>query len=196
MYQDSSIFYASINFPVYPLKNNVEFPAAKPMDSMVEFGDKSLITDEMAGIVGQLGMEIDYLILWSWNHFSEKESHYRIHSDGHIDNNSRGCAINWVLDGDSHVEWYSFKGGKPLLTTKSGREDDAFTITEWHYDSAPVPLAAWKGCGPTLLNIKQPHGVVLSGRTTRKTITMRLTPNIPIEGMVLRLGKFLKSINR
>ena len=115
-YTDSSIFFARIDVPSYPLTSTVEFPLAPPFQSKVMLGDKTMITEEMDSIFRSLGLEVDLLILWTWNHFDPKRSLYQIHSDGHINNHPRAFAMNWVLEGDSCVEWYSVTGATPKLT--------------------------------------------------------------------------------
>jgi hypothetical protein len=192
---DSKIHFARIDLPEYPLKSSVTFPEAEPCKSKVIFGDRLMLTDEMMDILRSHGLELDFLILWTWNHFLDTTSAYQIHTDGHINRFPRGFAINWVIDGDSRVEWYSFKNGRATLTTKSGDPTDRFTITEWHYDQPPPSLACWTGNGPAMLNIRQPHAVILNGITTRRTITMRFKPNISIEEAVQRFQSRILSIN-
>lgn len=194
-YKDDRLFFARVDLPAYPLKESVSFPVAAPFQSNVMFGDKNLISDEMAEILADLGIRLDYMILWTWNHFNPTRSAYQIHSDGHININPRALAVNWVLEGDSCVEWFSYHGAKPVFTTKNQRKDDKFTLTEWHYDSTPSPIARWVGKGPTVLNIKQPHSVVLNGQTTRRSITMRFAPNISMQEMIQRLGSRVLAIN-
>lgn len=196
IFTDSQMHYALVDLPSYPLVSEVSFPHAAPRSSSVAFGNKDMLTREMSELLREIGFELDYLILWTWNHFLPVRSAYQIHSDGIITQFPRGFAINWVIEGDSCVEWYSYKNASPVFTTKSKKPDDKFTITEWHYGSPPPPLSRWEGNGPAILNIKQPHSVILNGETTRKTITMRFLPNVSMEEAVIRFGSRVISINR
>jgi hypothetical protein len=187
---DSKILFASLDLPMNPLRPNVVWPT--PQVNQVKRIDADAITDEMQTIIRDLGLTVDVLLLWTWNPVPNDEI-YHIHTDGHYTNNPRHVAINWLIEGNSAVEWFSRAGAKPNLIFKQ----NVFPVTEWNYtESTPQLIGSWQGQRPALLSIQQPHRVrVISQNTPRRSITMRFLPNLNIDNMIEKLGKRVIKIN-
>lgn len=194
MFTDSKLLFASLDLPDNPVKPNVEWPKIIDRPSEIQKVDRSILTDDVNQIISDLGLSIDYLMLWTWSQPADK-NYYEIHSDGHYTNvHARYLAMNWLITGTSSVNWYSYDNGTPTL--KKYRSD-TFQLTQWSYDTTPAKhLAKWTGAKPAILNIRQPHQVIVeSADVPRRSVTMRFLPNITMEEMISRLGKRVLKIN-
>jgi nucleoside diphosphate kinase len=194
MFTDSELLFASLDLPANPVRPGISWPSAANKPSEIVKVDERVLTDEILSIIEELGLKIDYLMLWTWKK-PPTENFYEIHSDGHYTNlHARCLAMNWLITGTSRVDWYSYNGGTPLLTEYGSK---TFQLTEWVYkDSNPTHLANWTGAKPAILNIRQPHQVIVeSNDVPRRSVTMRFLPNISMEEAISRLGKRVLKIN-
>lgn len=193
MFDDSPYCFASCNLPINPLRSGVEWPIGNP--NKVVIIDSSLVTDEMQSIIDSIGLNLERMLLWTWNENINGNT-YVIHSDGHVgDPTQRHCALNWHIQGDSHVDWLSYDGA--TIKDRTIKSEKRLTLTEWEYNnSIPKEIARWTGRTPALLNIRQPHRVSVFGNTTRKAVTMRFLPNIDMAEFIKRLGSRIIKVNQ
>jgi hypothetical protein len=195
MLEDHKICYFTVDLPKNPIRAGIDWPTASIGNSLVARHGKEVLTDEMSEIFSQCGLVPDAVLLWTWNARTDGSDHYTIHSDGHYTmHNQRNCAMNWLISGASMVEWWSFAGARPVLTSKG---NESFSLTEWHYDgTSPNKIAEWDGSHPAVLDIKQPHSVKVlpNASEPRTSVTIRFKQNPPLTEMMLRLNRRILKI--
>ena len=195
MFKDFPNLYASCDLPSNPLKPDATWQYGEY--NHVKIGDNSLLTDEMSELIAGMDLRLERLLLWTWKTppVDHDGDFYTIHSDGHVgDPTQRKCSLNWLIEGDSQVDWYSYQGS--ALRSRPMLHDKRLTLTNWDYEHQPASLATWTGKRPALLNIRQPHKVTVNGDGTRRSIAMRFLPNIGMEEFIERLGDRVKTINQ
>lgn len=195
MFEDSPYLYACCDLPSNPLRPDATWQYGEY--SHAKIGDNGLITDEMADLISSMGLRLERLLLWTWKKPPSEHDgdFYTIHSDGHVgDPTQRKCSLNWLIEGDSQVDWYSYQDA--TLRSRPVLHDKRLTLTNWDYGTKPESLATWTGKMPALLNIRQPHNVTVNGNGARRSIAMRFLPNIGMDEFVTRLGNRIRTINR
>jgi len=194
MYKDSAWFFATLDLPANPILPDVLWPASVNCPSEIARHTDEILVPEVRDWIADMGLTVDFLLLWTWFRQPNNDEFYEIHSDGSIDTHHRFTAINWLVEGISTVEWYSFEGGSPKHKTY---KSDTFPLTEWIYQEKPKNLAQWTGDKPALLNIEQPHQVKVWGDGTipRRSVTIRFVPNLPFVDMLKLCGNRVRSIN-
>lgn len=190
MMQDHRLLFATCDLPVMPLRPGMEWPNdGRP--SCASFVDHSMLTDEMRDVIGEIGLNLDTVILWSWFYLDWRD-HY-IHTDGWYDSpNVRYTALNWLIEGESELHWYSYEGATaPELKENEGKP----WSTHWEYKTQPESIGVWNGSRPALVNVRQPHRIKVRENTHRKAISMRFLPTVSMEDFMSRLGDRIITIN-
>ncbi len=195
MYQDHKVCCFTVNVPRNPVKLDTIWPEGPFGNSKIEMANHGVLTDEINDVFRSCGLQVAFVLLWTWNVRSDSRTRYSIHSDGdHEHPAQRNCAMNWVMGGESLVEWWSWSGARPKLTHK---DDPFFKVTDWIWDgSEPKKIAEWDGASPAVLNIKQPHSVRVLPTSTgpRKSVTVRFSGNPSMEDLMSMLGDRVTSI--
>lgn len=183
-----NLLFFNIDFPKIPTIPELVWPTPPIGNSTVSKSNHSVLTDEVNDLISSVGLEVAFVILWTWNERIDGRERYSIHSDGRYDDPlQRRCAMNWNLNGSSVVEWWSTKNSVPRISQK---DDAFFKVTHWDYTTDPVKIAEWDGCHPAVLDIRHPHSVrVISG--PRRSITVRFKGLHSMEDMQALLKEHL-----
>jgi hypothetical protein len=194
MYQNARFLFATLDLPANPIQPSYEWPKSASTPSELRRVDDRALIPEVKSWFDQLGISVDFLMLWTW-YKQPNEEFYEIHTDGDIDSYHRYCAMNWLITGNSTVSWFPFEGSTPK---KRIYKTNTYPLTEWVYSHTPMPLAAWTGTRPALLNIEQPHQVKVygDGSVPRRSVTIRFNPNLKMEEMIERCRDRIISTNR
>lgn len=184
MFNDYNIKYFTLDIPKNPIVDKTEWPIPPIGGSKIAKFDTSILTNEINQLFDEKKLIVDFVLLWTWDARIDGRDHYSIHSDGYYDDvKQRNCAMNWVISGNSKVEWWSHVGAEPSQTFK---DDPMFKVTDWKWNnSQPIKLCEWTGQSPAVLNIKQPHSVKVIDNTVgpRKSVTIRFKGNPTIDYM-------------
>lgn len=197
MINDQRICYFTLDLPANPVVDGTTWKSPPAGNSTVSWHDPSILTDEVNAILHRAGLEPEVVFLWAWNKRNDGRDTYDIHSDGIYQNpDQQRCALNWLMEGESSVEWWSVNGGTPEVTHK---DDRYFCFTRWRWiDSTPSRLAEWNGKNPAMVSIKQPHSVRVlpSSTSARRSVSIRFKSNPTMESALIRLSSRVVSVNR
>lgn len=184
MFNDYKIKYFTLDVPANPIQSGIEWPIPPIGGSKISKLSSSILTSDIARLFDEKQLVVDFVLLWTWCERTDGKDRYGIHSDGYYDDvNQRNCAMNWLISGNSKVEWWSHIGAVPSQTYK---DDPFFKVTDWTWkNSQPIKLCEWNGTHPAILNIKQPHSVKVLDNNSgpRKSVTIRFKGNPTIDYM-------------
>lgn len=195
MHIDSKIFFATLNLPANPIRPGISWPEAAGRPNEIKRVDSTALLPEILDVFVSLELTVDILLLWIWKRQSDSDF-YEIHTDGHISKPHRFMALNWLIEGTSNVEWFSFNNA--VAVERKYGFPTSYPITDWSYASKPSPLAHWNGSKPAIVNIEQPHQVKVlgDGNVPRKSVSIRFLPNIRIEDMIEKCSTRILGINQ
>ena len=188
---DNQILFASLNLPENPLKTPAsEYAPHTETDHILNLSTSDVSSD-ILDIIKMLNFKISTICLFTWKPLDNNRQR-AIHTDTHsLYQNLPKASINWHLDGPSKVEWYSFKNAKEKWKYKG-----LYPTTTYEYDEVEKPLVSWYGTGPVLLNISQPHRVILDpGTAVRRSVGIRLHLNSSFEDSVATFKEYISNIN-
>jgi hypothetical protein len=145
--------------------------------------EKDILKPELIELFDSRNLKVAKVVIWQWD-LTFIHDHLP-HTDGDVQNpkRTRVAGINWLIYGDSVVDFWKIENAKSIY-----RENSVIHFTEWDINNE-MPYATWDGKIPSLVNPQIPHRVRKTGTDNiRRSVVVSFDNTIPFNVVKERLS--------